>query len=147
MTIICQADLVEYSSRDMYNLVNDISQYPYFLPMCQEVEVHMHTEINKEATLRIAKGAVKINLRTYNDMVPGKEIKIRLVKGPFRYLSGSWIFNSINENSCRVILNLEFEFSSKIASIVLGTIFSSVSNTMLDTFLHRADSIYGNKIR
>ena len=96
MTTIHRTILVEYSAKEMYDLVNDIEKYPDFLPLCQAVEVHMHTETKGEVTLKIAKGGVKIDFGTYNDMIPNQEIKIRLIKGPFKRLLGVWHFIHLN---------------------------------------------------
>ena len=143
MTIIHRTALVEHSAKEMYNLVNDIDKYPEFLPMCQAVEVHMHTETKAKVTLNISKGGVKINFGTYNDMISGEEIKIRLVKGPFKRLLGVWHFIPLNDKACKVTLDLEFEFSSKVIALALGVVFNTLANTMLDTFCNRAKTVYG----
>ncbi|MDA0912080.1 MAG: type II toxin-antitoxin system RatA family toxin [Proteobacteria bacterium] len=143
MTTIHRTALVEYSAKEMYDLVNDIDKYPQFLPMCQAVEVHMHTETEAEATLKIAKGGVKIDFGTHNDMIPGKEIKIRLIKGPFKRLLGVWHFIPLNDKACKITLDLEFEFSSKVMALALGVVFNTLANTMLDAFCKRAKTVYG----
>ncbi|WP_116963676.1 type II toxin-antitoxin system RatA family toxin [Fastidiosibacter lacustris] len=144
MPIIHRTALVEYSAKEMYDLVNDIDRYPEFVPMCQSVEVHKHTENEAEATLKIAKGGVKIDFGTHNDMIKNQEIKIRLIKGPFKRLLGVWHFTSLNEKACKVTLNLEFEFSSKVFALALGVVFNTLANTMLDAFCKRAKVVYGD---
>lgn len=143
MTTIHRTALVEYSAKQMYDLVNDIAKYPQFLPMCQAVEVHIHTETEAEATLKIAKGGVKIDVGTHNDMISGKEIKIRLIKGPFKRLLGVWHCIPLNDKACKVTLDLEFEFSSKVMALALGVVFNTLANTMLDAFCKRAKTVYG----
>lgn len=143
MTTIHRTALVEYSAKQMYDLVNDIDKYPQFLPMCQAVEVHIHTETEAEATLKIAKGGVKIDFGTHNDMISGKEIKIRLIKGPFKRLLGVWHCIPLNDKACKVTLDLEFEFSSKVMALALGVVFNTLANTMLDAFCKRAKTVYG----
>lgn len=143
MTTIHRTALVEYSAKEMYDLVNDIDKYPEFIPMCQFVEVHLHTEREAQATLKIAKGGVKIDFGTHNDMIPHKEIKIRLIKGPFKRLLGVWHFIPLNDKACKVTLDLEFEFSSKLLALTLGLVFSTLANSMLDAFCKRAKTVYG----
>ncbi|MBK2124296.1 type II toxin-antitoxin system RatA family toxin [Fangia hongkongensis] len=143
MTTIHRTALVEYSACQMYDLVNDIDHYPEFVPMCQSVEVHKHTETEAEATLKIAKGGIKIDFGTKNEMTPKEEIKIRLMKGPFKRLLGLWKFEPLNERACKVTLDLEFEFSNRMLAMALGVVFNTLANTMLDAFCKRASIVYG----
>ena len=92
MTVIHRTALVEFSACQMYDLVNDISAYPEFLPMCAQVDVHSQSATEAEATLSIVKGAIKIEFATHNDMIKNQEITIRLIKGPFKHLTGVWKF-------------------------------------------------------
>lgn len=143
MTIIHRTALVEYSTHQMYALVNDIARYPEFLPMCQATEVHCHTETEAEATLKIAKGAIKLDFATKNEMIPDQVIKIRLLRGPFKRLLGRWKFESLKGKACKVSLELEFEFASRVLAWTLGGIFNRLANTMLDAFCQRAVEVYG----
>lgn len=143
MTVIHRAALVEYSTFQMYNLVNDIHLYPEFVPMCKAVEVHKHTETEAEATLKISKGGVKLDLGTKNVMYPHKEIKIQLTKGPFKYLSGLWRFKFLYDKACKISLDLDFEFSNHILAMTLGMVFNTLANTMLEAFCKRATVVYG----
>ncbi|MFZ9036070.1 MAG: type II toxin-antitoxin system RatA family toxin [Francisellaceae bacterium] len=143
MTTIHRTALVHFSAEKMYELVNDINAYPEFLPMCQSVDVHLHTETEAKATLKIAKGGVKIDFGTHNDMIPGEEIRIRLLKGPFKRLSGLWHFMDLGDDSAKVSLNLEFEFSNRLIGMALGVVFNNLANTMLDAFCQRAKVVYG----
>lgn len=143
MTTIYRKASVKYSAKQMYNLVNNIYKYPEFLPMCQAVEVHMHKSTAAKATLKIAKGGIKINFITYNEMLINKEIKIKLVKGPFKNLIGVWNFIPLSEESSEITLNLDFEFSSRFLEMALGVVFNTLANNMLDAFCNRAAIIYG----
>ena len=142
MTTIHRTALVEYSAREMYDLVSDIDSYPQFVPMCDEVEVHKHTDIEAQATLKIKKGGVKIDFATHNDMIEPEQIKIRLLKGPFKRLTGLWKFIPLNEKACKVSLDLEFEFSNRVLALALGVVFNSLANSMLESFCKRADQVY-----
>ncbi|WP_119343805.1 type II toxin-antitoxin system RatA family toxin [Facilibium subflavum] len=145
MTTIHRTALIEYRADQMYALVNDIDAYPEFLPMCQSVEVLNHTRTEAEAILKIAKGGIKIDFGTRNEMVPDEQIKIRLMKGPFKRLTGLWQFTPLKDGAaCKISLDLEFEFSNRLLAMALGVVFNSLANTMLDAFCKRAEVVYGD---
>ena len=147
MTTIHRTALVEYSAKQMYDLVNNIDAYPEFVPMCQAVEIHSQSETHIDATLKIAKGAVKLDFGTHNEMVENESIKIRLLKGPFKRLTGFWKFTPLsNHQACKVTLDLEFEFSNRLVALGLGLIFNNLANSMLDAFCKRADNVYGKVV-
>jgi ribosome-associated toxin RatA of RatAB toxin-antitoxin module len=70
-------------------------------------------------------------------------IEMQLVDGPFRNLSGRWHFRPLQDNACKVILTLDFEFSGSLARMTFGPIFNQAANTMVDAFCRRADAVYG----
>ncbi|RKZ92411.1 MAG: ubiquinone-binding protein, partial [Gammaproteobacteria bacterium] len=60
-----------------------------------------------------------------------------------KQLQGFWRFDSLDENACKISLDLEFEFSNKIMSLAFGPIFSQIANSMVDAFCKRAIAVYG----
>jgi len=53
-----------------------------------------------------------------------KMLEMRLVEGPFRHLEGFWRFEPLDEGACRVSLDIDFEFSSKVLGLTLGPVLS-----------------------
>jgi ribosome-associated toxin RatA of RatAB toxin-antitoxin module len=47
---------VPYTAEQMFDLVNDISAYSTFIPLCTSSEVHEEQEHNLRATIKIAQG-------------------------------------------------------------------------------------------
>ena len=80
---------------------------------------------------------------TCNRLQPHKMIEVRLVEGPFHLLEGFWHFESLAENGCKVILNLEFEFAGRLISFAFGPVFHQMANTLVDAFCKRAKVVYG----
>jgi ribosome-associated toxin RatA of RatAB toxin-antitoxin module len=68
---------------------------------------------------------------------------MELVDGPFQRLAGCWAFKALNEEACKVELDLEFEFSGQLMAVMLGPIFNEAANTMVAAFCKRADEVYG----
>lgn len=138
--------LVMHSSQRMFHLVNDIASYPDFLPWCAGAEIHRHSESEIMASLDVAKGGMSHRFTTRNTLVAPEMIDMQLVDGPFRNLCGHWKFQSLDVNACKVILNLEFEFSGSLTKMAFGAVFSQAATTMVDAFCRRADEIYRGEL-
>ncbi len=143
MTCINRSALVPYSSQQMFALVDGIEHYPQFLPWCRSSRVISRDEDEVRASIEVAKGAFSKSFTTCNRQQKNKMIEIRLLEGPFRHLEGFWRFDPLSEDACKVSLDLEFEFSNKIAGLTFGPIFSQVANSLVDSFIKRAAELYG----
>lgn len=143
MTCISRTALVPYSSQQMFALVDDVERYPQFLPWCRSSRVISRDEDEVRASIEVAKGAFAKSFTTSNRQQKNKMIEIRLLEGPFRRLEGFWRFDALSEGACKVSLDLEFEFSSTIASLTMGPIFSQVASSLVDSFIKRAAELYG----
>ena len=143
MTTISKSALVTHSPEDMFKLVDDIEAYSEFLPWCGKATEISRDDKNVEASLFISHSGLNKEFTTQNKNTAFEKIEIHLVNGPFKNLDGVWLFEPLGERACKVSLNLEFEFSSKIISITLGPVFSKIANSLVDAFIKRADNIYG----
>ncbi len=145
MTEISRTTLVPYTSDEMYVLVNDIESYPSFLPWCTEAKILSQQEESLTATLSMALGKIKQSFTTENTMQDGSRIDIQLIEGPFKHLSGYWRFIQENEQSCHIHLHMHFEFKNKIIKQTLGRAFYKVMDTLVESFVQRAQQIYGSR--
>jgi ribosome-associated toxin RatA of RatAB toxin-antitoxin module len=68
---------------------------------------------------------------------------MNLVDGPFSKLSGGWTIKPLSESACKIELNLDFAFSSKLAEMAFGKVFNSIAANMVVAFTERAKQIYG----
>ncbi|AHK78552.1 cyclase [Ectothiorhodospira haloalkaliphila] len=143
MPSISRQAIVPYTPQEMFDLVNDVKAYPGFLPGCRSSAVLSADEDEIKASIELAKGAVRKSFTTRNRLQRNKMIEMRLVDGPFRHLEGFWRFDALNENVTRVSLDLEFEFSNRIMSAVIGPVFHQVANSLVDSFVKRARVVYG----
>ena len=143
MTQINRSALVPYTAEQMYQLVDDVLQYPNFLPWCSEAVVHYRDSQRVKATVSIAKGPVNKSFTTQNIMTQPQSIEMQLVDGPFKRLHGFWRFDALDTHSCKVSLDLDFEFSNRLVSMAIGPVFNQVANTLVDSFVERARAIYG----
>ena len=143
MQKIHRSALVGYSAEQMYNLVNDVEQYPKFVPNCKHAAVITRDEFSLSATLEIAKSGVAKSLSTSNTMTPFQHIHIELLNGPFKHFQGDWRFTPLNDSACKIELDLEFEFSNKLASIAFASVFNQLAQSMVGAFTQRATQVYG----
>ncbi|EEZ80408.1 MAG: type II toxin-antitoxin system RatA family toxin [Candidatus Thioglobus sp.] len=139
---ISKSAIVPYSTEQMYQLVNQVDDYPNFLNWCSNASILKQTDDQITASVKINKGAFNQSFTTINTLTPNQRIDMQLKDGPFKHLSGAWIFTHLNDNACKVALELEFNFSSKLLDIAISPIFTSIANSQLDAFVSRAKQIY-----
>ena len=134
--------LVMFSAKQMYDLVNDVNSYPQFVPDCLAVKVLSQSDSELKASVQIGKASIGKWFTTHNKMCDGQTVEINLVDGPFKKLTGLWQFIAIDEDACKVVLDLEFEFSSKLIEVAFGSIFNHMANNMVKAFTKRAGEVY-----
>ena len=146
MPLISRNALVPYSVEEMYRLVEDVEAYPDFLPWCRTTAVLERNEQQVKASIEIAKGALNKSFTTINRMQHNKMIEMRLIEGPFKHLEGFWRFDALKDASaCKISLDLDFEFESKLIAFAVGAVFNQIANTMVDAFCKRAVEVYGER--
>ncbi len=142
MTTIHRHALTQNSAEQMYALVDAIEDYPEFLPWCRSANVISRDTDVVIAKLELAKGSVHKEFTTRNRLMPGKMIEMKLVEGPFDHLEGFWRFQSLGDQACKVVLDLDFDFKNKMLGMVIGPVFNQVANTLVDSFCKRASDVY-----
>ncbi len=140
---ISKSAIVPYSCKEMYQLVNRVDRYPEFLDWCTSTSILNQTEDQVTASVKINKSAFNQSFTTINNLIPNKRIDMQLKDGPFSHLSGYWKFTKLNNSACKVELQLQFDFSSKLVDVAISPIFSSIANSQLDAFVKRAKYVYG----
>ncbi len=141
MATIKRSALMPYSARQMYDIVNDVESYPEFLPWCASSEVSSQSEDHMRASILMQKGKLNHSFTTDNRLIPGQCIHMELVDGPFRKLSGDWVFTDLSESACKIELQLEFEFSNRLVGLLIGPIFTQIANSLVDAFCQRAQQL------
>jgi len=134
--------LVPYSAERMFRLVEMVDDYPEFLPWCPASQARPLPDGSVEATIEIAFHGVRSRFTTRNVSTHPREIRITLVKGPFRNLSGHWHFLELPQESCKVTLNLEYQFAPGLLGRLIAPVFESIAGSLIDAFARRADSLY-----
>lgn len=145
MTIVNKSALVPYTPAEMFALIDDVERYPEFLPWCKSARVLARSDDELRATLALSMSGVEKSFTTCNRNQKNKMIEVSLVEGPFRHLRGFWRFDALGDAGCKVSLDMDFEFSSRMLGLVVGPVFSQVANSLVDSFLKRAVEVYGKR--
>jgi len=139
--------LVLYSADLMYELVNRVDAYPEFLPWCGGAQVFEESEDSMVAEIVIDFKGVRQSFKTANELIrpidstPGI-IKLHLVDGPFKSLSGEWRFYGLGGLGSRVEFDLDYEFSSVVLAKLLSPVFDRIAETLVDSFVARAEAVH-----
>lgn len=144
MSTIKRSALVSYTARQMFELVNNIEDYPRFLPWCRSSTILNRSEEHIEASIEIVWSGIHKTFTTRNQLHPHDRMDIILVSGPFRHLEGRWSFLQLGEAGCKVNLNLEFELAGHILDKVFQPIFHHIANSLVEAFCRRAVEVYGH---
>ena len=122
----------------MYALVNDVASYPEFLPWCRASKVLESGADHMRASLELARGGVAKWFTTVNRLEPDRSIAIELESGPFKALGGTWTFEPIGTDGCKVSLDMAFEFDGMLLDLALGPVLTEIFGSLLDAFVVRA---------
>ncbi len=144
MSRVEKSVLVMHSSQKMWDLVDNVHEYPQFLPWCSGAEVSERTPTQTTATLHINFHGLRQQFTTRNLSQPGQYLTMDLVKGPFQHLRGEFRFTPLQTQACKISFALEWTFSSRILEKVVGPVFLTIANSMVEAFVNRAEQVYGS---
>ncbi len=143
MPIIKKSAIVPYTAEQMYRLVDNIEDYPQFLPWCK------HADVLYAIKMKFMLASLLLGVELKNRFQPvtvskhNKMIEMRLKEGPFEHLEGFWRFEALGDEGCKISFDLEFEFSTKLLSMMLGPIFTQMTGSLVEAFSERAQQLYG----
>ena len=142
MPVVEKSILIEHTPEQMFDLVDRVEDYPGYLPWCSSTEVLERTPVLTVAALRIDYRGIKSSWATSNAKEYPQLMRIHLKEGPFTRMEGHWRFIALGESACKVEFVLRYEFTSHILARMLGPVFNSIAETMVESFVKRAREIY-----
>lgn len=140
MREVTRSALVPLSADQLYELIVDIERYPEFVPGCTRARIEEQGVGEVVATLGVKRGGLDTDFTTRNTLEPGRSVTMRLVRGPFRALEGVWTLKPLGDAGCEVSLRLRFEFSNRLADMMLAPMFEETAKSLVDAFVARAKS-------
>ncbi|MEQ8313510.1 MAG: type II toxin-antitoxin system RatA family toxin [Gammaproteobacteria bacterium] len=142
MPSVKHSALIGFSAEQMFDLVNDIEQYPKFLNSCKSARVISATDDELVGELCLAKAGISQCFTTKNILSRPDSIKLQLVKGDFSQLEGEWTFEALNESACRIELVMDFQFNSALLGYAAEKLLSSTIAGLVDAIVKRANEVY-----
>lgn len=142
MLHVSKSVIVPHTPEKMFNLVNDIKSYPHYLPWCTASEIKDAKDNEIIAAVYLEYLKVKMHFITRNINTPFSKIDMHLVDGPFKHLTGTWVFTPLGETGSKIDFNLEYKFSNVILEKIIGPVFSFISKNIVDCFIKEANKQY-----
>ena len=138
--------LIWYSAEEMFALVTDVAHYPDFLPWCDHASVLAVEPQGVKAEIGIAFGGIHQTFTTRNTHVEGRDVRMKLVDGPFSHLDGHWKFIPLGQpgqRACKIDLQLHYSFKNAALAALVGPVFDKIAGNLVDAFVKRAEQVYG----
>lgn len=140
---------VNFSARNMFDLVADIEKYPEFLPLCESLSVQSRREKKGRILLMASMSVGYKGIReTFSTKVmlhqEAHQIDAQYIDGPFKYLNNRWVFEETGDNSCDIIFFIDYEFKSKVLGVLMGSMFDRAFNKYVTAFEERASIIFNS---
>jgi len=151
MREVHRSAILPYPGEAMFDLVADVESYEHFLPWCTESQIlSSDKEPNQQgdgayevvACLGLSQGRLNGVFTTRNRVERPCSIRMQLIDGPFSALTGEWRFESLGEDGCKLMLDMQFAFSNAVKDMLLGAVFEHTCNQLVDAFVQRAGEIY-----
>ena len=143
MAHVSRSALIGYSAQQMFDLVNDIEQYPQFMQGCRSARVISKSDEELVGELSLAKAGVTQTFVTRNSLIAPSRIEMRLEEGNFSKFSAVWQFEALTEAACKVSFDMEFEFKYGLVDLAVGKLVSGSANNLVDALVDRAKLVYG----
>jgi ribosome-associated toxin RatA of RatAB toxin-antitoxin module len=146
MKTVHKSVLIWYSAEEMFALVTDVAKYSEFLPWCDRSKVIAREPDGMKAEIGINFSGIHQTFTTRNTHVAGREVRMKLVDGPFSNLDGCWKFHPLGEGAqraCKVTLELQYAFKSQALATLVGPVFDRIAGNLVDAFVKRAEQVYG----
>lgn len=143
MPSIERSALIAVPAADVYALVNDVEQYPAFLPWCSHTEILSKSATEVVARVDIAIRGRRETLVTRNRLTPTSAIALEMVKGPFRRFQGRWRFTPVGDTGCRVDLEISFELANRLVGTFAAPFLNRIADRIVDAFAARVREVSG----
>jgi ribosome-associated toxin RatA of RatAB toxin-antitoxin module len=136
---IHKSAIVLHPAQKIFELVDSVENYPQFLPWCGSTQIIERDNDKTIASIEINYKGIRQSFTTENTKKQNQEMIIKLIDGPFKALSGEWMFKNLDKDSCQIELKLKYEFSNIILEKLISPVFNMIANTFIDEFIKEAN--------
>ena len=127
----------------MFDLVNDIEQYPQFMRGCRSARILSLSDTELVGELSLAKAGITQTFVTRNTLCAPRRIEMKLEEGNFSKFSAVWQFDALTDAACKVSFEMDFEFKYGLVDRAAGKLVSGSANSLVDALVDRAKLVYG----
>ena len=135
---------LNYSDKQMFDLIIDVEKYPEFLPWCKSTNIYDKDTNIFYSDMEIGFNFIKEKFTSKVTALNSKKIHSEAISGPFNKMNNIWEIENISYNKCRITLNIEFDFKSFLLRNLMGKLFEVSAIKMIDAFENRANYLYKN---
>ena len=135
---------LNYSDKQMFDLIIDVEKYPEFLPWCKSTNIYDKGTNIFYSDMEIGFNLIKEKFTSKVTTLHSKKIHSEAISGPFNKMNNIWEIENISHNKCRITLNIEFDFKSFLLRNLMGKLFEVSAIKMIDAFENRANYLYKN---
>jgi coenzyme Q-binding protein COQ10 len=140
---------VNFSARQMYDLVADVEAYPQFLPLCEGLRIksrgpHGTNGAVLVCDMDVGYGPIRERLTSRVTLDPdGTRIASTYVDGPFHRMDNRWQFHDTTAGCSDVVFFIDYEFRSMMLQMLMGSMFDVAFRRFTTAFEERARKVYG----
>jgi ribosome-associated toxin RatA of RatAB toxin-antitoxin module len=138
--------LVPFSAEQIFDLIEQVEHYPEFLPWCTRTQLIERTDSVVTATVEVGFRDLHVRVTTRNDKRRPEWMSIAMEDGSFRHFHGLWSLRPLGTLGSRIDFSLRYELALH-AERVAGPLIDHAANRMVDAFVQRAESLYGDAAR
>jgi len=140
--------VLPYTPEQLCELVGDVARYPDFLPWITSMRTWNPqilpdgtNTLDSEATVGFSMLTERFASRVRRDPI-NREVQVSLLSGPFKRLVNEWRFTE-HAQGTEIAFMIDFEFKSRLLTIMLEANFERVVNKLIACFDARAAQLYG----
>ena len=133
---------INYSKKQMFDLISDVSKYPEFLPWCVSTNIYNKSNDTFFSDMEIGFKFIKETFTSKVTLIESNKVCSEAISGAFKKMNNIWEINYISEQECEINLSIEFQFKSLILQNIIGKLFEKASKKMITAFEDRAYDLY-----
>lgn len=118
-------------------VVQNFNEYSNFIPGCSGAEL-----IKRDFPIEIGRLEFNILGKEYfivsENTISDNSIEINQTEGPFDHFKGIWTVKTLNDKSCSINFDAEFELPFLLNAITSQALVDKFSSTIIESFINRA---------
>ena len=117
-------------------VVQNFNEYSNFIPGCSGAEL-----IKRDFPIEIGRLEFNILGKEYfivsENTISDNSIEINQIEGPFDHFKGIWTVKTLNDKSCSINFDAEFELPFLLNAITSQALVDKFSSTIIESFINR----------